>query len=73
LIRYCQYEPVLAKAGRYYLTISLLVLWSDVAGTAILDRVAPARLMAFYASANIVLMLVSVFAGGVIGLYAPHR
>jgi FHS family L-fucose permease-like MFS transporter len=73
MIRYAQAEvPGLGeKAAAGYLTASLVAFMiGRFAGTAMMSRVAPARLMAYFAFINVCLTLVAVLVGGHVGLYA---
>jgi FHS family L-fucose permease-like MFS transporter len=73
MIRYAQLEvPGLdEKSAALYLTWSLVLFMAGrFAGTALMDRVAPARLMGYYAIANILLTLIAVAAGARLGLLA---
>ncbi len=72
LIRYAQHETGVGEiTAANYLTISLACfLVGRFVGTVLLDRIGPARLMTFYAAANIVLAAVAAVAGGAVGLYA---
>lgn len=72
LIRYAQHETgVGEKVAADYLSISLACfLAGRFAGTAVINRVGPRRLMALHAGINIILTLVAVLAGGQIGLIA---
>lgn len=72
LIRYAQHETgVGEKVAADYLSISLACfLAGRFAGTAVINRVGPRRLMALHAGINILLTLVAVFAGGQVGLIA---
>ena len=72
-IRYAQQEiPGLGeKSAALYLTWALvLFMVGRFAGTALMDRFAPARLMGYYAIANIALMLIAVTAGERLGVLA---
>jgi FHS family L-fucose permease-like MFS transporter len=73
MIRYAQAEvPGMGeKAAAGYLTASLVAFMvGRFVGTAMMNRVAPARLMAYFAFSNVCLTLVAVFGGGLAGLYA---
>lgn len=73
MIRYAQAEvPGMGeKVAAGYLTASLVAFMvGRFVGTAMMSRVAPARLMAYFAFANVCLTLVAVLVGGIIGLYA---
>lgn len=73
MIRYAQAEvPGMGeKAAAGYLTASLVAFMiGRFAGTAMMTRVAPARLMAYFAFINVCLTLIAVLVGGKVGLYA---
>lgn len=73
MIRYAQAEvPGMGeKAAAGYLTASLVAFMvGRFAGTAMMSRIAPARLMAYFAFINVCLTLVAVVVGGYVGLYA---
>jgi MFS transporter, FHS family, L-fucose permease len=73
MIRYAQAEiPGMGeKTAAGYLTASLVAFMvGRFVGTAMMSRVAPARLMAYFAFINVGLTLVAVLAGGWVGLYA---
>jgi FHS family L-fucose permease-like MFS transporter len=73
MIRYAQAEvPGMGeKAAAGYLTASLVAFMiGRFVGTAMMSRVSPARLMAYFALANVGLTLVAVLVGGLAGLYA---
>lgn len=73
MIRYAQAEvPGMGeKAAAGYLTASLVAFMvGRFVGTAMMNRVAPARLMAYFAFINVCLTLVAVVVGGYVGLYA---
>ena len=73
MIRYAQAEvPGMGeKAAAGYLTASLVAFMvGRFAGTALMNRIAPARLMAYFAGINVCLTLFAVVAGGFAGLYA---
>jgi MFS transporter, FHS family, L-fucose permease len=73
MIRYAQAEvPGMGeKAAAGYLTASLVAFMvGRFVGTAMMSRVAPARLMAYFGFINVGLTLIAVFAGGLLGLYA---
>jgi MFS transporter, FHS family, L-fucose permease len=73
MIRYAQAEvPGMGeKAAAGYLTASLVAFMvGRFVGTAMMNRVAPSRLMAYFAFSNVLLTLVAVFVGGHVGLYA---
>jgi FHS family L-fucose permease-like MFS transporter len=59
------------KAAAGYLTASLVAFMvGRFVGTAMMNRVAPSRLMAYFAFSNVLLTLAAVFVGGHVGLYA---
>ena len=73
MIRYAQAEvPGMGeKAAAGYLTASLVAFMiGRFVGTALMSRIAPARLMAYFAFTNVCLTVIAVTAGGYIGLYA---
>jgi FHS family L-fucose permease-like MFS transporter len=73
MIRYAQAEvPGMGeKVAAGYLTASLVAFMiGRFAGTAMMSRIAPARLMAYFAFINVCLTLVAVVIGGLVGLYA---
>lgn len=73
MIRYAQAEvPGMGeKAAAGYLTASLVAFMvGRFVGTAMMSRVSPTRLMAYFAFINVCLTLVAVLAGGRLGLYA---
>lgn len=73
MIRYAQAEvPGMGeKAAAGYLTASLVAFMvGRFVGTALMSRIAPARLMAYFAFINVGLTLWAVVAGGLAGLYA---
>jgi MFS transporter, FHS family, L-fucose permease len=73
LIRYTQHElpGVGEKTAATYLTWSLVAFMvGRFVGTALMGRFNAARLMGFYAVANVVLTLVAILAGGQLGLLA---
>jgi MFS transporter, FHS family, L-fucose permease len=73
MIRYAQQEiPGLGeKSAALYLTWSLvLFMLGRFASTALMTRFAPARLMGYYAIANIVLTLIAVAGGAELGVLA---
>lgn len=73
MIRYAQAEvPGMGeKTAAGYLTASLVAfMLGRFVGTAMMSRVTPSRLMAYFAFINVLLTLVAVFAGGLVGLYA---
>jgi MFS transporter, FHS family, L-fucose permease len=73
MIRYAQAEvPGMGeKTAAGYLTASLVgFMIGRFAGTALMSRFCPTRLMACFAAINVGLTLVAVFVGGQPGLYA---
>lgn len=73
MIRYAQAEvPGMGeKAAAGYLTASLVgFMIGRFAGTAMMSRISPTRLMAYFAVINVCLTLTAVLAGGLVGLYA---
>jgi len=73
MIRYAQHElPGLGeKAAALYLTWSLvLFMIGRFVGTALMDRFRPARLMGFYAIANVLLVGIACAAGAQAGVLA---
>jgi FHS family L-fucose permease-like MFS transporter len=73
MIRYAQAEvPGMGeKTAAGYLTASLVgFMIGRFAGTAMMSRISPMRLMACFAAINVCLTLTAVLAGGMVGLYA---
>lgn len=73
MIRYAQSEvPGMGeKTAAGYLTASLVgFMIGRFAGTAMMSRISPTRLMACFAAINVCLTLTAVFVGGLSGLYA---
>jgi MFS transporter, FHS family, L-fucose permease len=73
IIPYAQHVvPGMAErtAANYLLASFIGFAAGRFAGTALMGRIRPARLMAVFAAANIVLTLVAALAGSVAGLYA---
>jgi MFS transporter, FHS family, L-fucose permease len=73
MIRYAQHElPGLGeKAAALYLTWSLvLFMVGRFVGTALMDRIAPSRLMGVYAIANVLLVCIALAAGSQAGVLA---
>ena len=73
MIRYAQTEvPGMGeKTAAGYLTASLVgFMIGRFAGTAMMSRIDPSRLMGSFAAINVGLTLVAVFVGGMAGLYA---
>lgn len=73
MIRYAQTQvPGMGeKTAASYLTASLVgFMIGRFAGTALMSRVSPTRLMACFAAINVCLTLTAAFVGGQLGLYA---
>jgi FHS family L-fucose permease-like MFS transporter len=73
MIRYAQSEvPGMGeKTAAGYLTASLVgFMIGRFAGTALMSRISPTRLMACFAAINVCLTLTAAFVGGLPGLYA---
>jgi FHS family L-fucose permease-like MFS transporter len=73
MIRYAQAEvPGMGeKTAAGYLTVSLVgFMVGRFVGTAMMSRISPTRLMAYFAVFNVCLTLTAAFVGGQIGLYA---
>jgi MFS transporter, FHS family, L-fucose permease len=73
MIRYAQSEvPGMdEKTAAGYLTASLVgFMIGRFAGTAMMSRISPTRLMASFAAINVCLTLTAAFVGGLLGLYA---
>jgi len=72
MIRYAQSElGITDKAAASYVLVTLVLFWiGRVAGTALMRRVAPVRILLVFALCNIALTIAAISLGGIGGLYA---